>query len=387
MGVKVLTVIGTRPEAIKLFPLVHALEADPRFESRVCVTGQHREMVDELLRLTAIRPDHDLRVMCPHQTPAQLAAGILAKLEAVLERERPEWVVVQGDTTTALAAALCAHYHAIPVCHVEAGLRSGDLASPWPEEAHRRMIAGIARVHCSPTDRAAASLRAENVSAEAIHITGNTVVDAVYWMVRALQDNPALNAAADKISDNAGKRRLVLLTMHRRENWGSPLRAVAAAIRTIARRDDVQFVIPLHPNPEVRAVFVEDLKGLTNVGLVPPLSYPDFIGLLSGCHMVVTDSGGVQEEAPILGKPVLVLRTATERWEGVAGGTARLIGTDSAAVVNAIEELLDDPVRHHLMSASARYYGDGAAGPRVLAAISQASGLARIPIKGASQTS
>ena len=382
MRVKILTILGTRPEAIKLFPVIHALQTAPHFESRVCITGQHGKAVDEVLSVAAIRPDHDLSAFRAGQTADGLASAVLQSLGSVLKRYQPAWVVVQGDTTSALAAALCAHYHAIPVCHVEAGLRSGDLDNPWPEEAHRRMIATIASVHCAPTELAAAALRAENVSPAKIHVTGNTVIDAVHWMKRAMQGNPNLHPSASEILKDAADRRIILLTMHRRESWGGPLRAVAAAIRAVAQRTDVFIVIPMHPNPEVQSVFVEELADVPNVRLVASLSYPDFIFLLSECDMVISDSGGVQEEAPVFGKPLLILRSVTERSEGVAGRTAELVGTDSATVVQAINDLLDDPARHSMMSARASYYGDGAAAPRILAALCHATTRAASSLDG-----
>ncbi len=366
MGVKVLTVIGTRPEAIKLFPLIHALEADPRFESRVCVTGQHREMVDQVLELAGVRPDHHLSVMQVGPSLGHLTAAILIEIDAVLDLERPDWVLVQGDTCTALAAGLAAHYRRIRVCHIEAGLRSGDPDQPFPEETHRRAISTFATLHCAPTKAAVRALAKEGVAAKTVHLTGNTGVDALDWALRCLAQDPSLHPVASALEARAAGKKLILVTMHRRENIGPPLASVCAAVRYIARRNDVAVVIPMHANPAIRETLREQFGAVPGVELTDALRLPDFLRLLSVSHFVVTDSGGVQEEAPALGVPVLVARTVTERGEGVAGGTVRLVGTDTEAMVAEMTRLLDDPRWHARMARPHRHYGDGRAAQRIV---------------------
>jgi len=362
---RILTIFGTRPEAIKLFPLLHTLGADSRFVSRVCVTGQHREMLDQVLAIAGIIPDHDLAVMQPGQALDALAARLLLGVGAVIEREAPDWVVVQGDTATAMCGALAAYYRKIPVAHVEAGLRSGDIHQPWPEEVNRKVIATFAQLHCAPTATAAQALRRENIAPVGIHVTGNTVIDALYWVTRRIRAQPELAAGLAGVERRFAGRRIIGVTSHRRENFGEGMDAIAGAIRRLAMRADVAIVFPVHLNPAVRSVMQDALGDLANVALVEPLDYPHFARLLDICHFVLTDSGGVQEEAPALGKPVLVLRETTERPEGVAAGTARLVGTDPARIVAEAERLLDDDRAYAAMARAHNPFGDGRSAARI----------------------
>ena len=363
---RILIVFGTRPEAIKLFPLVHALAADARLESRVCVTGQHRELLDQVLTLTGIAPDYDLDIMRAGQSLDSLTSGLLSGLEGVLDEVRPDWVVVQGDTTTAMAAALSAYYRRIPVCHVEAGLRSGDIHQPWPEEVNRKIVGAIATLHCAPTETAARALRAENVDPATIHVTGNTVVDALRWMVARLESQPCLAAGLAELETRFAGKRIVGVTCHRRESFGDGMEAIAAAVRRLAARKDVALILPAHLNPNVRGVMEQRLVGLENVALVAPLDYPNFVRLLAVSSLILTDSGGVQEEAPALGTPVLVMRETTERYEGVAAGTAKLIGTDPHRIVAEAERLLNDGAAHAVMARAHNPFGDGRSAARIV---------------------
>ncbi|MGX7896102.1 non-hydrolyzing UDP-N-acetylglucosamine 2-epimerase [Tsuneonella sp. HG222] len=363
---RILSVFGTRPEAIKLFPLIHALEADPRFESRVCVSAQHREMLDQVLAIAGIVPHHDLDLMRPDQSLDALTAALITGLGKVMDEERPDWVVVQGDTATVMAGALAAYYRKIPVCHVEAGLRSGNIFHPFPEEVNRRVVSTMAALHCAPTETSAEALRRENVDPAAIHVTGNTVIDALKWIVARIEAEPALaSGLADLEARFAGKR-IVGVTSHRRENFGDGMEAIAEAIRRLAARPDVALIFPVHLNPNVRKVMNERLGGLDNVALIEPLDYPHFARLLAIADLMLTDSGGVQEEAPALGKPVLVMRETTERPEGVAGGTAKLVGTDANRIVAEAERLLDDAEAYAAMSRAHNPFGDGGSAARIV---------------------
>ncbi|WP_347302481.1 UDP-N-acetylglucosamine 2-epimerase (non-hydrolyzing) [Croceibacterium sp. TMG7-5b_MA50] len=365
MTTRVLTIFGTRPEAIKLFPLVHALAADSRFTSRVCATGQHGAMLDAVLTLAGIVPDHDLAVLHPGQSLDQLVARLLTGIGSVMDAEHPDLVVVQGDTATAMAGALAAYHRRMPVVHVEAGLRSGDIHQPWPEEVNRKIVATLASLHCAPTLDAAAALRAENVAAATIHVTGNTVVDALHWVRARLQGQPALAGSVADLPARFAGRCIVAVTCHRRENWGAGMENIAAALAGLAARPDVALVAPLHSNPLARATMQERLGPFPNVALLEPLDYPAFVHLLDIAHLVLTDSGGVQEEAPALGTPVLVLREKTERPEGVAAGTARLVGTDPARILVEATRLLDDPAAHTAMARAHNPFGDGRSAARI----------------------
>ena len=363
---RILTVLGTRPEGIKLFPLIHALTADARFVSRVCVTGQHRTMLDQVLAIAGVAPDHDLDLMRPDQSLEALTAALLTGLCRVIDDEQPDWVVVQGDTATAMAGAIAAHYRKVPVAHVEAGLRSGDVHHPWPEEVNRKVIDAIAALYCAPTESAAEALRRENADPAAVHVTGNTVIDALQWTTARIAAQPELASGLAALERRFAGTRIVAVTSHRRENFGEGMRAIAEAIRRLAARPDVAVIFPVHLNPNVRRVMTAELDGLANVALIEPLDYPHFARLLDVCHLVLTDSGGVQEEAPALGKPVLVMRDITERPEGVAAGTARLVGTDPDRIVAAAARLLDDRTAYAAMARAHSPFGDGRSAARIV---------------------
>ncbi|WP_408590610.1 non-hydrolyzing UDP-N-acetylglucosamine 2-epimerase [Novosphingobium sp.] len=366
MAQTVLVVFGTRPEAIKMFPVVHALKADGRFRVVTCVSAQHRGMLDQVLAIAGIVPDHDLDLMRPDQTLDGLTAALLTGLGRVMDAEKPDWVVVQGDTATAMAGALAAYYRKIRVAHVEAGLRSHNIYHPWPEEVNRKIIGTIAALHFAPTETSAAALRAENVAPATIHVTGNTVIDALQWVTARIAAEPALASGLAEIERRFAGKRIIGVTSHRRENFGGGLEAIAQAIRTIAEaRPDVALVFPVHPNPNVRAVMDEALAGLANVALIEPLDYPHFARLIALSEIMLTDSGGVQEEAPALGKPVLVMRETTERPEGVEAGTARLVGTDKERIVTEIFTLLDDKAAYSAMARAHNPFGDGHAAARI----------------------
>jgi UDP-N-acetylglucosamine 2-epimerase (non-hydrolysing) len=368
---RILTIFGTRPEAIKLFPLVHALRDDARFESRVCVSAQHRGMLDQVLAISGIEPHHDLDLMQPDQTLDGLTANLLTGLGRVMDAEKPDWIVVQGDTATAMAGALAAYYRKIPVAHVEAGLRSGNIHHPWPEEVNRKIIGTIAALHCAPTETAAEALRRENVDPAAVHVTGNTVIDALHWITARIAEEPGLAGGLAGLERRFAGKRLIGVTSHRRENFGEGMRAIAAAIRRLAARDDVAIVFPVHLNPNVRRVMDAELGGLGNVALIEPLDYPHFARLLDICTLMLTDSGGVQEEAPALGKPVLVMRETTERPEGVAAGTAKLVGTDAERIVAEATRLLDDEAAYAAMARAHNPFGDGKSAGRIVELLSR----------------
>lgn len=362
---KILTVFGTRPEAIKLFPLVHRLARDDRFIGRVCISAQHREMLDQVLDIAGIVPDHDLDLMTPGQTLDALTARALVEIGKVLDLEQPDWVVVQGDTTTVMAGAIAAYYRKIPVCHVEAGLRSGDIHHPWPEEVNRRVVGSFAALHCAPTTTARDALLRENVDPATVHVTGNTVIDALQWVTARVGDSPALADGLRALEERFAGRRIIGVTSHRRENFGEGMQAIAKAVKSIASRQDVAVIFPVHLNPQVRAVMKAELAGVNNVALLEPLDYPQFARLLDISHLMLTDSGGVQEEAPALGKPVLVMRETTERPEGIAAGTARLVGTDADRIVRETNRLLDDPAAYAAMAQAHNPFGDGHAAERI----------------------
>ena len=363
---RILTIFGTRPEAIKLFPLVHVLEADERFDSRVCVSAQHRTMLDQVLDIAGIVPDHDLDLMQPDQTLDGLTAALLTHLGKVMDAERPDWVVVQGDTATAMAGAIAAYYRKVPVAHVEAGLRSGNIHHPWPEEVNRKIVGSFAALHFAPTETAAEALKRENVDSATIHVTGNTVIDALHWVTARIAKQPALASGLAEIEQRFAGKRVIGVTSHRRENFGDGMASIADAITRLAARPDVAVIFPVHLNPNVRAVMNDRLAGLDNVALIGPLDYPHFARLLDIVELMLTDSGGVQEEAPALGKPVLVMRETTERPEGVAAGTAKLVGTDADRIVAEANRLLDDPEAYAAMARAHNPFGDGHAVERIV---------------------
>ncbi len=371
----ILIVFGTRPEAIKLFPVVNALTQIGAAPVRVCVTAQHRGMLDQVLDIAGLTPDHDLDLMEPGQSLDRLTARLLTGLGEVMDAEAPAMVVVQGDTATAMAGALAAYYRKIPVAHVEAGLRSGDIYQPWPEEVNRRMIAPIAALHFAPTETAAAAMRAERIDPAKVHVTGNSVIDALHWTKARIAAEPALAGDLDPILGRMTGKRIVLVTTHRRENFGDGMAAIARALRRIADRPDVGIVFPVHPNPNVVAVMDEVLGDHPAIARIAPLDYPHFVRALDAAHIVLTDSGGVQEEAPALGKPVLVMRETTERPEGVTAGTARLVGTDEDRIVGEVLALLDDPARHAAMAQAHNPYGRGDTARQISRIMTHALGL------------
>ncbi|MET3436715.1 UDP-N-acetylglucosamine 2-epimerase (non-hydrolyzing) [Sphingomonas sp. 1185] len=370
----ILVVFGTRPEAIKLFPVIRALSLATGRPVRTCVTAQHRGMLDQVLAIAGLTPDHDLDLMEPGQSLDRLTARLLTGLGEVMDREAPAMVVVQGDTATAMAGALAAYYRKVPVAHVEAGLRSGDIYQPWPEEVNRRMIAPIAALHFAPTETAAAALRAEGIAADRVHVTGNSVIDALHWTRSRIAADPALAADLDPVLARMAGRRIVLVTTHRRENFGDGMAAIARALRRIAARADVGILFPVHPNPQVASVMDRELGDHPGIARIAPLDYPHFVRALDAAHIVLTDSGGVQEEAPALGKPVLVMRETTERPEGVTAGTARLVGTDEDRIVAELFALLDQPDRYAAMARAHNPFGDGDSADRISRIITHALG-------------
>jgi UDP-N-acetylglucosamine 2-epimerase (non-hydrolysing) len=371
---KVLIVFGTRPEAIKLFPVIRALEETGGIDTVTCVTAQHRGLLDQVLAIAGLRPDIDLDLMEPGQSLDRLTARLLTGLGEVIDRVAPDRVLVQGDTATAMVGALAAYYRKIPVGHVEAGLRSGNIYHPWPEEVNRRIVAPIADLHFAPTDIAAAALARENVTA-GVHVTGNTVIDALHWTRDRIAAEPALASGLDDLAVRFAGKRIVLVTTHRRENFGDGMASIARSIARIAARDDVAILFPMHPNPNVGAV-MDDLLGTPdNVARIAPLDYPHFIRALELCDLALTDSGGVQEEAPALGKPVLVMRDTTERPEGVSAGTAKLIGTDEERIVSEVFTLLDDKAAYSAMARAHNPFGDGQASNRIARIVADGFGL------------
>lgn len=366
MRPRIMTVYGTRPEAIKVAPVIKALEASDHFDSVTVVTGQHREMLDQVNEIFEIVPDHDLDIFEHGATLAQIFARVIERLDPVLEAERPTAVIVQGDTSTSTAAALAAFYRKIPVIHLEAGLRSGDIASPFPEEANRKLTTQIAALHLAPTETSKANLLVEGVNEALITVTGNTVIDALLMTVgkEIPFSDPALEALA------TSGRRILLVTTHRRENWGGAMEGVGRALARIAMSfPELEIVLPAHRNPIVREAVLPHLVGLSNITVTEPLAYGEFTRMLALSTVILTDSGGVQEEAPSLGKPVLVMRENTERPEAVDAGTVRLIGTDEDLIVSSVTELLTNDAVYDQMARAMNPYGDGSGAPRSLAAI------------------
>jgi UDP-N-acetylglucosamine 2-epimerase (non-hydrolysing) len=367
---KILTVIGTRPEAIKMAPVIHRLQRTVGIESRVAVSGQHRELLSSVLSTFRVQPDYNLAVMRAGQDLADTTSSILCGMRDILKDFRPERVLVHGDTTTTMAAALAAFYERIPVGHVEAGLRTGRLDSPWPEELNRRFATTIADLHFAPTRQAKRNLLREGVPPGRVQVTGNTVVDALESVLRRIDADRTLRAKIEaQYPFLSTSRKLLLVTVHRRENQGDRLQEILEILRQIAARPDVDIVCPLHPNPKVCAPFRDGLQGIDRVHLVRPLDYIPFVYLMSRSDLILTDSGGIQEEAPILGKPVLLLRETTERPESVAAGTVRIVGTDRSCVVPLVSELLDDSEAYARMISGISVHGDGKASRRIVRAL------------------
>ncbi len=366
---KILTVIGTRPEAIKMAPLIRRLQAMPDFEVFVCSTGQHREMIKQVFDLFSIAPDADLQVMQPDQKLGDLTGRVLSGMESVIAEQRPDRVLVHGDTTTTMAATLAAYYRKVPVGHVEAGLRTRNIYAPWPEEVNRRVTDAIADRLYAPTPSSRDNLLSEGVAPSNIVVTGNTVIDALLDIVNGPLAKPTVQSElAARLPWFSDRRKTILVTCHRRESYGEGFRDVCAALAELAQRPDVQIVFPIHRNPNVRAEF-SLLGEYSNVKLIEPLDYLDFVYAQSKSHFILTDSGGVQEEAPSLGKPVLVMREVTERPEAVAAGTVELVGTDTGRIVRAATTLLDNPSAYAAMSAIHNPYGDGNACARIIASL------------------
>jgi UDP-N-acetylglucosamine 2-epimerase (non-hydrolysing) len=361
-----LVLVGTRPEAIKLFPIINQLNTERTVRVTVCATAQHRELLDKVLKLANIVPEIDLDLMRPNQSLDQLSARLLLAVGEVLDATHPDRVIVQGDTATAMIGAIAAYYRRIPVSHVEAGLRSGDIYAPWPEEVNRKIVSAIADQHFAPTQRAAEVLKGENIADDRVYVTGNTVVDALLATKALIDANPELASRAREILERQDGRRIILVTSHRRENFGEGMNQIADALLQILKRQDVAIVLPLHPNPNVRDVLGVRLASHPQVEIIAPQEYPDFVALLSAAEIVLTDSGGIQEEAPALGKPVLVMRDTTERPEGVDAGTARLVGTDPDRIVSEVRRLLDDPDHYSAMSRAHNPFGDGHASERIV---------------------
>jgi len=366
--VKVLTVFGTRPEAIKMSPVVRAFEArNGRVQHRICVTAQHREILDQVLDFFSVRPEYDLDLMVRGQTPAQVSARVLERFTPVLETERPDWVLVQGDTTTTMATALAASYQGVKVAHIEAGLRTFDKSQPFPEEINRVLVSSVADMHFAPTALARANLIAEGVDADKVFVTGNPGVDAFYHTLATLNGGPK----DDPLHGIPFDRRIILVTAHRRENHGAPLQSICRALLDLVRRygDLVYIVFPVHPNHAVLDTVYQILGGVPGVRLLPPLDYRTLVHVMRKSDIVLTDSGGIQEEAPALGKPVLVMREVSERPEGMFAGNARLVGTERERIVAEAGRLLDNRRAYAMMARPVELYGDGAASPRIVSAL------------------
>ena len=371
---RILVTFGTRPEAIKMFPVVQALRETDRFDVRVAVTAQHREMLDQVLAMAEIEPNIDLDLMQPGQSLDALSARIITRFGEALDAERPDRVLVHGDTLTTMMTTLACYFRRIPVGHVEAGLRSGDIYSPWPEEVNRKVTGAIADLHFAPTTQAADALRAENVSEACIHVTGNTVIDALLTAQKRIEANPSLAPIVAPLQDRFAGKKIVAVTAHRRENFGEGMHQIAAALKDLAAREDTAIIYPMHPNPNVTEVMQPALSGLQNIALIEPLDYLNFVAMMAASNVVLTDSGGIQEEAPSLGKPVLVMRDTTERPEGVEAGTARLVGTATETITSEVNRLLDDEQAYASMAQAHNPYGDGTAAKRIAELVAGARG-------------
>jgi UDP-N-acetylglucosamine 2-epimerase (non-hydrolysing) len=363
MSTKYLLVFGTRPEAIKMAPVIHALQNEPEAECVVCVTGQHEELLNSVLSLFQIQPDYHLRVMSHNQQLCGLTSRLLAELEKVIAGEKPDWVLVQGDTATATAGCMAGCYCKIPVGHIEAGLRSHNKLEPFPEEVNRKIIDAMSDLHFVPTEGDKQNLLLEGLNPETIHLTGNTCIDALQYMAAqpfSLADSPLRNVPF-------GKKRIILITVHRRENHGPALESICGAVRIVARkyRDTAHLVLPVHPNPNVTATVSKLLDGISNITLTPPLHYREIIALAESCYFAMIDSGGLQEELPCLGKPALVLRNVSDRPAATQAGAAKIVGVETASIVSAFSELMEDPFAYQRMAQHRDLFGDGNAGKRI----------------------
>lgn len=363
--IKILSVFGTRPEAIKMAPVVQALAAAPEVDSRVAVTAQHREMLDQVLSLFNIAPDYDLDLMKPGQDLTQVTAGVLTGLHPVLARFAPDIVLVHGDTSTTLASSLAAYYQRIPVGHVEAGLRTGNIYSPWPEEINRKVASAVTRLHFSPTEQSRANLLAENIPDAHIFVTGNTVIDALLEVVQKLDSDANLSRELDSRFGIDPNAKLILVTGHRRESFGDGFQRICDALAQLGARKDVRIIYPVHLNPNVKIPVAQRLGHLNRIRLIAPQDYLPFVHLMRRADVILTDSGGVQEEAPSLGKPVLVMRDNTERPEAVRAGTVKLVGTSAELIAQEVSRLLDEPAYYDAMSKAHNPYGDGQAASRI----------------------
>lgn len=370
---RILSIFGTRPEAIKMAPVIKSLERAEEFDSLVCVTAQHREMLDQVLSLFDINPDYDLDIMMPGQTLCMLTERIISKLDKVISETKPSMILVHGDTTTTFASSLCAFYHKIPVGHVEAGLRTGNLLSPWPEEGNRRLTGSVASLHFAPTEKSRENLLRENVPKENIKVTGNTVIDSLLSVVKMIETRERVNdEISNLLSEIPPQNRIILITAHRRENFGQGFQNICEAVLELSRKYiDVEFVFPVHLNPNVRGPVMKMLSDISNIHLIEPLEYLSFVNLMSKSYLVLTDSGGIQEEAPSLGKPVLVMRDTTERPEAVKAGTVILVGTEKSTIINNTIKLLDNKEIYEKMSFAHNPYGDGNASNRIINAIKE----------------
>jgi UDP-N-acetylglucosamine 2-epimerase (non-hydrolysing) len=367
----VLSIFGTRPEAVKMAPVVRQLAKTPEVESLVCVTAQHREMLDQVLDLFAIRTDFDLDLMRPDQSLSELASAVFSDLDLILEKVKPDWILVQGDTNTVMAAAILAYYHRVRVGHVEAGLRTADKWQPFPEEINRRVASVVADLHFAPTAWARDNLLREGIPPELISVTGNPVIDALQWVVAQPYD-----LSQGPLAGVPDGMRVILVTAHRRENFGKPMESIFGALRQIAERyaNDLVMIYPVHLNPNVQGPANRLLGNVPNIRLIAPLNYLPMVHLMRRAYLVLTDSGGLQEEAPALGTPVLVLREVTERPEAIEAGTARLVGTNRERIIEQTRLLLDDPEEHSRMAHAINPYGDGHAAERIVHALLQVSG-------------
>jgi UDP-N-acetylglucosamine 2-epimerase (non-hydrolysing) len=365
---KVLSIFGTRPEAIKMAPLVVKLKQNAQIDSAVCVTGQHREMLDQVLELFDITPDYDLNVMKKNQSLSEVTSRIINNLSPILEEYQPDLILVHGDTTTTFSAALSGFYHQVSVGHVEAGLRTGNIFSPWPEEANRKLVSCITEMHFAPTEQAMINLKQENVKGNKIMVTGNTVIDALMMIKDNIEGDINLqNSLSKNFSFIGDGKRIVLVTGHRRENFGQGFENICGSLKSLAiKNNDVNFVYPVHLNPRVREPVNQLLSNIDNIHLIEPQGYLEFVYLMINSYVILTDSGGIQEEAPALGKPVVVMRNTTERPEAVSAGTVVLVGTDKNKIVDTIDSLLNDKDRYREMSMAHNPYGDGTASEKII---------------------